>query len=142
MTENIIQAYLEKSIMSICDDIEARLKKLMEDWKKKAFGLQFFYSIELDNCIIDLTYMRDTYLKAHLQLCRQNKMPKTGFAVKHAEHWMKRLENVESMSFIRVMRLAESWFGFSQTAKDKMNKELCKIAEEVIAGMKEKGELV
>lgn len=128
--------------MSACDDIKERLEKLMEDWKKKAFGLRFFYDIEFSNCVVDLIYMRDTYLKAHLQLCKQNKIPKTEFVIEQAEYWLKRLENVETMSFIKVMRLTESWFGFSQVQKDKMNKELCEIAKQVVAEMKERHELV
>lgn len=138
METNPIFNYFDVTSMHFVDQITKRLNKLKNEYIEKKFGLKFFLDIEVENCRIDLIYMRDAYLKVHLSLCRANKLPKEQFAIKHVQRWYNKLNDVEIMSFIQIMQLKDSWFGLSQKTKDKMNFELSEIAKKIIAEMNAK----
>jgi hypothetical protein len=124
--------------MDICEDINKRIEKFINDYQKKMFGKAFFLDVEYRNVLIDLIWYREDRLKTHIHLCRINKLPEDSFAIQHARYYLKRLKDIEFKSFIHVMRLNTnySWFGFSQKRKDEMNKELCEIAKKVVEKMK------
>ncbi len=131
-----IERYFNCSAMNICDGITKRVEEFTKDYNKKQFGKEFFLGIELSNVLTDLQWYRDNRLKTHLILCKSNGVDKSSFAVTHAEHYSERLRDIELKSFIHVLRLKESWFGYSKETQDKWNKELCEIAKEVLSEIK------
>ena len=124
-----IEAYLDSSGMYFLDKIDERLKELHNDFKTKRFGLRFFMNCDFDNCIADLVYMRDVYLKTNLDLYKANKidLDKNNCV----EYMYKKLENVEHMSILKVMQINDPWFGLSKSTIDRMNEKLLKMVKEL-----------
>ena len=124
MKKSIIENYLDVCIMNISHKIDKRIEEYFTSYKKKQFGKGFFLDVETLNVLSDLIYYREEHLKAHLQLCRANKIPEENFAFKHALYYQKKLKDIELKSFIQIIKLKDSWFVYSEAQKEKMNKNL------------------
>ena len=130
--KNIIERYLNNALMDVTDKINERLRKFVEEYFSMQFGKRFFLDILVRNVLMDLAYYRDSHLKAHLQLCRQNKIPKTAFAVEHAEHYLKRLNDVELKSFVQIIKMVDFNFPLSAEERTRRGKETSRIANEIL----------
>lgn len=113
------------------DGLDKRIKKLVEDYKRKMFGLRFFVDIEYGNFITDILWWREQ-MNIHLSLARQNKIPEDSFSVTHVKHLLDRIENLELKSILKALRLDNPYFGYSNAFKKKCNDDLCRIAHEVM----------
>lgn len=119
------------------DGLDKRIKKLVDDYKRKMFGLRFFVDIEYGNFITDILWWREQ-MKIHLSLARQNKIPEDSFSVQHVKHLLWRIENLELMGVIKAMRLDNPYFGYSNKFKKKSQEEMNRIASEVMEEILEK----
>lgn len=81
---------------------------------------------------MDLIYYRNQF-KQHLSICVSNEISKDSFAYEHCGgFYLKQLEDIELKSFISVMKLHDPSFGLSEIVKKQRNKELNRIAKEII----------
>lgn len=113
------------------DGLRKRIEKLVEDYKKKMFGLRFFVDVEYGNFITDILWWRKQ-MKIHLSLAKQSGIPDDSFSVRHIKHELSRIEDLELMGVIKAMRLENHYFGYSNAFKKKSQDEMCRIAHEVM----------
>ena len=119
------------SAFYLTDGLDQRFKKLAEDYKKKMFGLKFFVDIEYGNFITDILWWREQ-LQIHLSLARQSGIDENSFSIEHVKHYLDRIEDLELMGVIKAMRLTDYQFGYSEAFKKRSNKEMCRIANDVM----------
>ena len=132
LTEKQKEEVFIHSIFYLGDKLNKRIKKLTEDYNKKMFGLRFFVDTEYWNFITDIIWYRQQ-LQIHLSLAKQSGIKKDSFAIEQAEHYLWRIKDLEFKGVIQAMRLDHCYFGYSKAYIEKSNKELSRIAKEVMA---------
>jgi len=127
------EKFLLSSLMNMHRKMELKFEDLKEQYEKKQFGLLFFYDIIFkQNYIREMIYWRDEQFAGYLQLKRGVKITDhQGFDL-YEKLVKKMTDNIESRSFIDVMRKQEPWWGYSEAYKKKLNESACKLVKELL----------
>jgi hypothetical protein len=108
--------FLEQSIHT---EIHNRIKTFKEDYAYYKNRKQWFINIIVRNIKIDLQYIRDSYFKSYFALIKRYDVESPDYI----KSLYNDLVNIESKSFIYILRIKYSWFGYSEKYVSKIQYE-------------------
>lgn len=126
-----IEKYFNRVAINEVRNLKKRISESIASYQKQDCNKYFFLNIEIRNLKRDLVWYRDEVLKTHLFLCNHHELDRDCFAVEHVEYHIKKLVNIEEKNFIQIFRIVDPWWGYSEKAKNDMNKHIIDIIKKM-----------